>query len=127
MRVDVGMRLSLFPTVEAPGEARRAVAPLGERIDETSLSDVKTVVSELVTISVAHGASEPIELSLDLFDAKVEGVVDDHGPGARAIVRAKARKDSSLVLRIIDGLVEDWGIDAEESRVWFSMAVRLLS
>jgi anti-sigma regulatory factor (Ser/Thr protein kinase) len=127
MRVDVGMRLSLFPTVQAPGEARQGVASLGERIDEESLSDVRTVVSELVTISVAHGASEPIELSLELFDAKVEGVVDDHGPGARAIVRAKERRDNSLVLRIIEGLVEDWGTDTEESRVWFSMAVRLLS
>lgn len=120
------MRLSLFPTVQAPGEARRGMAPLAERIDEASLSDVRTVVSELVTISVANGASKPIELSLEVFDAKVKGVVDDHGPGARAIVRARQRKDSSLVLRIIDALVDDWGTDPDESRVWFQMGVRPL-
>lgn len=120
------MRFSLFPTVLAPGEARRGVAPLAERIDEASLSDLRTVVSELVAISVAHGASRPIDLSIELFDAKVKGVVDDHGPGARAIVRAREMKDSSLVLRIVDALVEEWGTDADQSRVWFEMGVRLL-
>lgn len=121
------MRISLFPTVQAPGEARRAVAPLAEQIDEDSLSDVRTVVSELVTISVTSGATRPIELSLEVFDDKVKGVVDDHGPGARALVRARERKDSFLVLRVVDALVEDWGTDRGESRIWFSMAVRLLS
>jgi anti-sigma regulatory factor (Ser/Thr protein kinase) len=121
------MRLSLFPTVQAPGEARRGVAALAERIDEESLSDVRTVVSELVTISVAHGASRPLELSLDFFDEQVRGVLDDHGPGTRAIIRAKEMKDSSLVLRIVDALVEEWGTDPEERQVWFKMHVRPLS
>jgi len=117
------MRLRLFPTVQAPSQARRQVAPLAACIDQSSLSDVTTVVSELITISVTHGASRPIEVSLDVDDGKLEGSVYDGGPGARAVDRARSRRDNSLVLRIVDSLVEDWGTNAEGKRIWFRMAV----
>jgi anti-sigma regulatory factor (Ser/Thr protein kinase) len=84
------------------------LAPLAHQVDRDSFSDVQTVVSELVTISVAHGASKPIDLRVELVDGEVEGVVDDHGPGTRALIRARDRKDDSLVLRIIDGLADEW-------------------
>lgn len=121
------MKLRLFPTLEAPGEARRGVAALADRIDQASLSDLKVVISELVTISVAHGATKPIEMSLKLIDGELEGVVDDQGPGARAIVRAREHRDSSLVLRIVDRLVEEWGTDRGETRIWFRMRVQPLA
>jgi anti-sigma regulatory factor (Ser/Thr protein kinase) len=117
------MRLHLFPTVEAPSQARRQVASLATDIDQGSLSDVTTVVSELVTISVAHGASRPIEISLDVDDGRLEGSVCDEGPGTRALTRARSRQDSSLVLQIVDNLVEDWGTNAAQ-RIWFRMPVR---
>lgn len=98
------------------------MASLASYIDDRSVSDVATVVSELVTISIAHGAARPIEVSLDLDDGKLEGLLSD-GPGARALGRAKERKDDSLVLRIVDGLVEDWGTNGEQAGVWFRMAV----
>lgn len=82
------------------------------------------MVSELVTISVAHGASEPIELSLALDGGALEGVLSDDGAGPRAIDRAKRRRDDSLVLRIVDGLVEEWGTNDTLTRIWFRMAVR---
>lgn len=118
------MRLCLYPTVQAPSEARQRLRPLAERLDADSYSDLKTVVSELVTISVANGATEPIDLTLTLVDGEVEGVVFDHGPGTRAIIRARQRTDNSLVLRIIDSLVEEWGTNPGETRIWFRMAVR---
>lgn len=118
------VEFGLFPTVEAPGEARRRLAKLERTLDEDSLSALRAVVTELVTISVAHGASEPIEAKLKLVGDQIEGVVEDHGPGTRAIVRAKEHRDSSLVLRIIDGLVGEWGTDTEQTRVWFRIPVR---
>lgn len=121
------MRFRLFPTAQAPSEARTAVAPLAERIDADSLADLKTVVSELVTISVSHGASRPIEVCVDVDDGHLEGVVCDHGPGARAIVRARELRDTSLVLRVVNGLVEEWGTDDRQTRVWFRMNVIPLS
>ena len=47
----------------------------------------------------------------------------DHGPGTRAIIRARERRDSSMVLRIIDTLVEEWGTNPGETRIWFRMPV----
>jgi anti-sigma regulatory factor (Ser/Thr protein kinase) len=120
------MRLSLFPTVEAPGEARRAVADLGERIGEASLADLRTVLSELVTLSVVHGASKPIEVNIELAEEDVEAVFDDHGPAARTLVRAMEREESSLPLQVIGGMVDEWEAIPEETGIWFRMRVRTL-
>jgi anti-sigma regulatory factor (Ser/Thr protein kinase) len=118
------VRLRLFPTLEAPGEARRRLAPLEGRIDEESFVDLKTVVSELVTIGVAHGANSPIDMQLTLVEGAIEGTLYDSGPGTRAIVRAKERDDSSLVLRVIDSLVDEWGTNPSQTRIWFRMSLR---
>lgn len=117
------MRFRLFPTAQAPRQARAAVDPLASRIDSESLADLKTVVSELITISVNHGAFKPIEVCVAVEDGLLEGAIRDQGPGARAIVRARELRDTSLVLRLVDGLVEDWGTDDEQTRIWFRMAV----
>ena len=118
----MNVRLRLFPTLEAPSEARRGLAPLAGDLDETAYSDLRTIVSELVTISVAHGATKPIDLSLTVADGRVEGTIDDEGPGPRAIVRARERRDDSLVLRIIESLVDEWGTDQRQTRIWFRIA-----
>ncbi len=118
------MRLCLFPTVRAPSEARRRLRPLAQRMDPVAFTDLMTVVSELVTISVAHGATELIDLSLTMVDGKVEGVVFDNGPGTRAISRAREESDSSLVLRIVDSLVDEWGTNPGKTRIWFRMRIR---
>lgn len=117
------MRLRVFPTVEAPRQARRKVSALSSDIDERSASDVKTVVSELVTMSVAQGARRPIEICLELDDGRLEGALCDDGPGARAFVKAKNRRDDSLAVRIVDGLVEEWGASDRDRRIWFRMNV----
>jgi anti-sigma regulatory factor (Ser/Thr protein kinase) len=96
---------------------------LADRIDRASLADLKTVISELVTISVAHGHGEPIDLSVTLVDEEIEGIVFDNGPGAEAILRAHERGGSSMVLRIIDSLVDEWGINPGLTRTWFRMTV----
>jgi anti-sigma regulatory factor (Ser/Thr protein kinase) len=115
------MQLSVFPSVEAPSQARRKLAALASRIDQDSLADVTSVISELVGISVANGARKPIEVVLHLDDGQLDGVLCDDGTGARAIGR---RDSSSLVVRIVDGLVEEWGaIDNGEKRIWFRMNV----
>jgi anti-sigma regulatory factor (Ser/Thr protein kinase) len=77
-------------------------------VDQETIEGLRTVVSELVGISVAHGASRPIDLSIEMVGDEIEGVVDDHGPGTRAIRRALEHRDDSLVLRIIDGVVDEW-------------------
>jgi anti-sigma regulatory factor (Ser/Thr protein kinase) len=117
------MRLRVFPTVQAPSEARREVAALAPRIDETSLSDVRTVVGELIALSVSSGARKPIEISLDFTEGRVDGVVRDDGPGARALLRARSQLESALALRIVDGLVDDWDVNLDQEKIWFRMSV----
>ena len=116
------MRLRVFPSVEAPSQARRELASLASRIDQDSLIDVRSVVSELVGMSIANGACKPIEVALRLDDGRLEGVLCDDGIGVRAISR---RDSSSLVVQIVDGLVEDWGPTNDgEKRIWFRMNVQ---
>jgi anti-sigma regulatory factor (Ser/Thr protein kinase) len=118
------MRLRLFPTLQAPSEARRELAPLAALLDEDSLADVRTVVSELVTISVTHGATKPIYISLTLSEGSIEGTVYDEGPGARAIARARELRGDSLVLRVLEPLVDDWGTNPRQTRTWFRLGVK---
>ncbi len=118
------MRLRLFPTLHAPSEARRALAPLAAQLDEESLADVRAVISELVGISVAHGATRPIHISLTLSEESIEGIVYDGGPGARASARARELRDDSLVLRIVEPLVDAWGINPSRTRIWFRLGAR---
>lgn len=114
------MRLRVFPTVEAPSQVRQELLSLACQIDQRSLSDVRTVISELIGLSVANGTRKPIEVSLCLDAGRLDGSLCDDGTGVRAI----SRPDSSLVLRILDGLVEEWGANAEKNRIWFRMAVQ---
>jgi anti-sigma regulatory factor (Ser/Thr protein kinase) len=116
------MRLRLFPTLEAPSEARRGLASLAPRLDGECFDGLKTVVSELVTISVAHGATRPLDVSVTLAEGAVEGILHDEGPGTRAIVRARDRQDNSLVLRVIEGLVDEWGTNQGQTRIWFRIS-----
>jgi anti-sigma regulatory factor (Ser/Thr protein kinase) len=113
------MRLRVFPTVEAPSQARRGLSSLAHQIDQHSLSDVRIVVSELVAMSVTNGARKPIEVSLHVEQRRLEGTVHDDGTGIRAV----GRRESALVLRILEGLVEEWGTDEREKRIWFRMNV----
>lgn len=116
------MRLRVIPSVEAPSQARRGLGSLAARLDQGSLMAVRTVISELVGMSVANGAGEPIEVALRLDDGLLEGLLCDDGAGARAISR---RDSSSLVLRIVENLVEEWGTTSEGQKgIWFRMQVR---
>ena len=111
------MHLQVFPTIEAPSQARRGLSALAGQVDQCFLSDIKTVVSELVGMSVANGASEPIEVSVRIEGRRIEGTVRDDGTGAGAV----GRQESALVLRILDGLVKEWKADEREKQIWFRM------
>jgi anti-sigma regulatory factor (Ser/Thr protein kinase) len=114
------MRMRIFPTVEAPSQARRQLSSLAGQVDQLTLSAVTTVISELVGMSVANGARQPIEVSLRLDDGGLEGAVDDDGTGVRAI----SRRESAIVLRILEGLVEEWGANNSGNRIWFRLNVQ---
>lgn len=70
-------------------------------------------------MSVANGVRKPIEVSLHVEERCLEGTVHDDGAGIRAV----GRRESALVLRILEGLVEEWDADKCEKRIWFRMNV----
>lgn len=117
------MELRLLPSVEAPREARQSLAPLAERLDEDTHAAVTWVVSELVAVSVAHGASNAIEIRLSL-DAHIDGIVEDQGPGTRAMVRARDERDPPLVLVVVDALTDEWSSNVEQTCICFRITPR---
>jgi hypothetical protein len=121
------MHLALSPTSEAPRQARRELSRLRGEIDGESLAYLRMVVSELVSLGVVNGAAGPIELSISVIDEHLDGTVEAGGVVARALERARVDEDDFLPLRIVDGLVDDWGTDPGYRRVWFQMAVQRLS
>jgi anti-sigma regulatory factor (Ser/Thr protein kinase) len=120
------MVLSIEPTTRAASQARESLRAWGEEVDRNSLFDVRTVVSELVALSVVSGAAGSIDLQLELHDGEARGTVSDDGPAARALEQAGTRIEDSWTLQIVDGLVEDWGLDADRTAIWFRMPVRRL-
>jgi anti-sigma regulatory factor (Ser/Thr protein kinase) len=108
----------------APSAARRAVErDLGERISLTTLTTVRTVVSELVTNSVQHAPSgAAICLRLDLADdGRVRGEVEDDGHGVAAI-RAGHAAGPVAGLKLVDALSSAWGVEDDSTLVWFEVA-----
>jgi anti-sigma regulatory factor (Ser/Thr protein kinase) len=97
--------------------------PLAGQLDENTHMAVVWVVSELVGSSVIHGASKPIDVRLSLEES-VDGMVEDHGPGTRAIVRARQDPDPPLILSVVDVLTDEWAANVEQTRICFRITSR---
>ena len=116
--------VDLAPTVQAPREARQAIDPLGEEIGAKKLFDLRAVVTELVANAVIHGPKEPILLEVRVEDATIRGEVRDRGNGTAPIRTAITdSRHRGFGLKIVDALVDEWGVFAEGTRVWFKTTV----
>ncbi len=84
-----GLRISLPARAENVAVVRHAVAGLGERLgmDEASVADLKTVVTEAAMNVVVHaypeGAEGPLEVEAVAEDEGLTVEVRDHGIGIR--------------------------------------------
>ncbi len=101
------MRLVLKPDEFAPGKARARVsrleAKLGPRYD-----DVVLVISELVTNSVRHSASDrTIEMTVDVGDNQIRVEVTDSGSGFAPM---ESMRGGGLGLIIVDRVAVSWGV-----------------
>jgi len=114
------VELTLEPTPRAPASARRALAQLGHKIPERALTDVQTVVSELVTNGVKYGPGEPIDVRVWIEEGDgVCGEVADHGEGKPSERAEMDPGRGGFGLRIVDGIAEEWGTAGRGSDVWF--------
>jgi anti-sigma regulatory factor (Ser/Thr protein kinase) len=114
-------RLEFPRDQRAPAAARRAVEELSPTLDGDTVSDVRLLVSELVTNSVRHGGGETIAL---LIDADVPGklrceVIDDgHGFVPRA---RKADAIGGWGLNLVEQIASSWGVREGSTHVWFEL------
>jgi hypothetical protein len=62
-------------------------------------------------------------MHVDVIGGALEGVIDDHGPASRAILRLRHGEENTFALLIIDSLVEDRGTALDSTAIWFRMPV----
>ena len=114
------MRLVLKPNELAPGKARARVSRLQAKL-EPRYDDVVLVISELVTNSVRHAASDQsIEMTLEVSDVGIRLEVSDRGTG---FVPVESMRGGGLGLVIVDRIAASWGVTTNGScTVWVEIS-----
>jgi|SRR3954469_2554154 anti-sigma regulatory factor (Ser/Thr protein kinase) len=107
--------------------ARRIVERLEPELDPETLSNLRLLVSELVTNAVEHvPGDQDIVITVSLRGDRVRVEVTDEGPGFTYRKReAGDPKGSGWGLHFVDLLSESWGAMTQDgSSVWFEMPAR---
>jgi len=103
----------LDPVPESAGRARRAArAVLTQWLLDPLVEDVDLVVSELVTNALLHtgdaGATEPIQLELDLRERRLTCRVVDSSPLPPLPEEAEDTAESGRGLVLVEALAAEW-------------------
>jgi anti-sigma regulatory factor (Ser/Thr protein kinase) len=124
MPSSVALRLPAEPrSVKRARDAILSLADLGEDAAERA----RIVVSELVSNCLQHGnlcADDTLEVRLNARSGIVSGEVSSRGEGfdLLPVFSVRDSKDSGLGLRIVDRLVDRWGVAVDgRTRVWFEI------
>jgi anti-sigma regulatory factor (Ser/Thr protein kinase) len=116
--------MRLHPDRSAPTEARR-VAHGWARDEGLALvvsDDLASVVTELVTNAIAHGAP-PVELELTRYDGRIRGEVTDTSPALPQLTPHPDHR-GGFGLRIVDSRTHGcWGTTSQQDakHVWFEI------
>jgi integral membrane sensor domain MASE1/anti-sigma regulatory factor (Ser/Thr protein kinase) len=116
--------MELEPGPDCPAAAREALEPLAEALDTEVHSDLRLLVSELVTNSVRHARLRPgdaIRLRVELAAGVLRVEVSDPGEGFGATIpEPTPRGLGGWGLFLTERLADRWGIDREEgwTTVW---------
>ena len=120
------LHLQLRPGPEAAGEGRHALDRLEGSLDPGQLSELRLLVTELLTNSVRHGVDDRgrIELDVEVFANAVRAVVTDTGPGFEPDPDPTPHPDrpGGWGLCLVNSLADRWGVKRDGSTaVWFEM------
>jgi anti-sigma regulatory factor (Ser/Thr protein kinase) len=120
------LHLHLRAGPQAAGEGRHALDRLDGTLDPDQLSELRLLVTELLTNSVRHGATdgEWITLDVEIDGNTVRVVVTDRGPGFVPADRPEPHPDrpGGWGLCLVDSLADRWGVDtADATSVWFEL------
>jgi anti-sigma regulatory factor (Ser/Thr protein kinase) len=119
--IDVRLRSD----VSAPGEARRALSELSERVDDAVFEDIRLLVSELVTNGVRHANQGPagwVELIIRWNPKRVRVEVTDPGSGFGEVRTPSIYQESGWGLYLVEQVASRWGVErARGNTVWFEI------
>lgn len=120
------LHLQLRPGPQAAGEGRHALDRLAGSIEDERLSELRLLVSELLTNSIRHGNDDRgwIELDVEIYANAVRAVVTDSGPGFEPAAKPTPHVDrpGGWGLCLVDSLADRWGVDRDDgTAVWFEM------
>ena len=116
------LRVELPPTTEAPSLARKALEDLNGSLDPAVLSDVRLLVSELVTNGVKYGGDGPVRLEIHAGPQRVRAEIIDQGVGFTPKVRDDdLDKVGGWGLHLVENLTDRWGTHEGSTHVWFEI------
>ncbi|MGN6217289.1 MAG: hypothetical protein ACTHN7_10105 [Solirubrobacterales bacterium] len=102
--------------VSAPRRARRAIETLGDRLGHQTIADLRSLVTELVAISLSSPSRASIEIRLRLGKDQIRGEIRRSGGATSKL------SGGGHALRIIGSLVEEWGLSADRADAWFHLS-----
>src|SRR4051794_38402866 len=119
------LHLQLRPGPEAAGEGRHALDRLEGTIADDQLSELRLLVTELLTNSVRHGTGgDWIMLDVEIYANAVRVVVTDSGPGFEPEPEPTPHPDGrgGWGLCLVAGLADRWGVHRNRrTAVWFEV------
>ena len=111
--------LQVESNVNAPGLSRSRLESMKSTL-EPRYDDVVLVVSELVSNSVRHGASNGIDVRVTAKSGRILVEVSDEGPG----FAADDPRGDGLGLAIVEKLADRWGMrdGRQKFTVWAELS-----
>ena len=90
-------------------------------VTQDELSDVRLIMSELVTNAMVHGEGT-ITLRLTVEGELIRGEVDDDGGGFEREIRERGSDEiGGRGLLLVASLAQRWGVYKGSSHVWFEV------
>ena len=92
-------------------------------LEPETLSDLRIVVSELVSNAVKYGPGNPVHVELDVRRPRVSGEIVNHGDPARAPrIHERPGAHGGYGMRLVDSpLHAAWGVREGSTDVWFEL------
>lgn len=119
------LHMQLKAGLEAAREGRHSLDRLEDSLPEEQLSELRLLVTELLTNSVRHGVKSGwITLDVQIYANAIRAVVTDRGPGFEAPETPQPHPDrpGGWGLCLVDRLADRWGVDlAGRTAVWFEL------
>lgn len=110
--------LQVESDVNAPALSRSGVASIRASL-EPRYEDVLLLISELVTNSVRHTATDGIDVHVETNDGRIRVEVSDDGPG----FSTDTPRGDGLGLTIVDKIADKWGlVPGDRFTVWAELS-----